>query len=70
MEIQIAWKNNTSIVFSFGRKTPWFSSLWWFSIEKRYFTENREVGYAELVFTAFEKNIRPAAGTEKEDRRL
>lgn len=66
MEIQIAWKNNTSIVFSFGRKTPWFSSIWWFSISKRYFTEGREVGYEKLVFTAFEEKPHPAAGAEKE----
>jgi len=53
MEIKLQCKNYV-LSFSFGYKTDWWDSFYFFCIQRLYY-EKREVNYAELVYTAFPK---------------
>ena len=58
MEIKFQIKDR---VFSIciGRKTQWFEQVWFFAITELFY-HNREVYYAELIFTWLEsKGVKP-----------
>ena len=52
MEIKIQMRRHV-LCFQFGKKTEWFESVYWMTIIKEYYDENKQVAYADLVYGAF-----------------